>query len=144
MTMSSTGSDRMAIILFSGTVDKLMAASVLTTGAVAMGMEVELFLTNWGLQAFLKDAHTTNQKISSEFAEFAPVMLAAMREHQAPSWMDTLTQAKELGDVKIYACGMTMELFGIRKEQLEDIVDEVTGVAGFINDAQESRITLFI
>ncbi|HCI78112.1 MAG TPA: peroxiredoxin, partial [Ktedonobacter sp.] len=42
--------ERMSLIIFSGTVDKLMAASILTTGAAAMGMEVELFLTTWGLE----------------------------------------------------------------------------------------------
>jgi peroxiredoxin family protein len=134
----------MAVILFSGTVDKLMAASILATGGVAMGMDVELFLTNWGLQAFRKDAYKSNQKITAEFAEFAPAMMAAMREKQVPSWMDTLAQAKELGDLRVVACGMTMELFDLRKEDLEEIVDEVTGVAGFIGDAQEAKISLFI
>jgi peroxiredoxin family protein len=136
--------DRMSIILFSGTVDKLMAASILATGGIAMGLEVQLFLTNWGLQAFRKGAYQTNQKISAEYAEFAPAMMAAMREKQVPSWMDTLTQAKELGDLHVYACGMTMELFGIQQSDLEEIVDEVTGVAGFVGDAQDAKITLFI
>jgi peroxiredoxin family protein len=142
--MAGDRTDRMAIILFSGTVDKLMAASILATGGIAMGLEVELFLTNWGLQAFRKDAYQTNQKISAEFAEFAPAMMTAMREKQVPSWMDTLTQAKELGDLRIFACSMTMELFDMCKDDLEDIVDEVTGVAGFIGDAQDAKITLFI
>lgn len=142
--MAEDRTDRMAIILFSGTVDKLMAASILATGGVAMGMDVELFLTNWGLQAFRKDAYKSNQKITAEFAEFAPAMMAAMREKQVPSWMDTLAQAKELGDLRVVACGMTMELFDLRKEDLEEIVDEVTGVAGFIGDAQEAKISLFI
>jgi peroxiredoxin family protein len=143
-SMAEDRTDRMAIILFSGTVDKLMAASILATGGVAMGMDVELFLTNWGLQAFRKDAYKSNQKITAEFAEFAPAMMAAMREKQVPSWMDTLAQAKELGDLRVVACGMTMELFDLRKEDLEEIVDEVTGVAGFIGDAQEAKISLFI
>ena len=51
--------DRMSLIVFSGTVDKLMAASILATGGAAMGMEVELFLTTWGLEAFRKDAYKT-------------------------------------------------------------------------------------
>jgi peroxiredoxin family protein len=134
----------MAIILFSGTVDKLMAASILATGGIAMGLEVELFLTNWGLQAFRKDAYKSNQKISAEFSEFAPAMMAAMVEKHVPSWMDTLTQAKELGDLKVYACSMTMELFGMTQDDMEDIVDDVAGVAGFIGDAQDAKITLFI
>lgn len=141
---TENGVDRMAIILFSGTVDKLMAASILTAGGVAMGMEVELFLTNWGLQAFRKGDYQRNMKISSEYAEFAPAMMAAMQEKNVPSWMDSILQAKELGEVRVNACGMTMELFGMQKCDLEDIVDDVVGVAGFIGDAQDAKITLFI
>jgi peroxiredoxin family protein len=136
--------DRMAIILFSGTVDKLMAASILTTGGIAMGMDVHLFLTTWGLQAFRKGDYATNKRISKEYEEFGPAMMAAMQEKQAPSWMDTLVQAKELGNVHVHACGMTMELFDIKLEDLEDIVDDVAGVAGFVGDASEAKITLFI
>ena len=49
--------DRMSIVLFSGTVDKLLAASILATGAAAMDMEVDLFLTTWGIEAFRKGAY---------------------------------------------------------------------------------------
>jgi peroxiredoxin family protein len=142
--MMSETTDRMTIVLFSGTVDKLMAASILTTGAVAMGMEVELFLTNWGLMAFKKGAPATNRKISTEYAEYAPTMMAAMQAKGVPSWFDTLTQAKELGQVHISACSMTMELFDMQQSDLEDIVDDVTGVAGFTGRAQEAKISLFI
>jgi peroxiredoxin family protein len=136
--------DRMTIILFSGTVDKLMAASILTTGAVAMGMEVELFLTNWGLMSFKKGAPATNRKISTEYEEYGPAMMAAMQAKRVPSWLDTLTQVKELGNVHISACSMTMELFDLKQADLEDIVDDVTGVAGFVGRAQEAKISLFI
>ncbi len=50
--------DRMSIIVFSGTVDKLMAASILATGGAAMGLEVELFLTTW---AWRRSARTTTR-----------------------------------------------------------------------------------
>ena len=54
--------ERMSLIVFSGTVDKLMAASILATGAAAMGLQVEVFLTTWGLEAFRKDDYKTNTK----------------------------------------------------------------------------------
>lgn len=136
--------DRMSIIVFSGTVDKLMAASILAAGGVAMGMDVHLFLTTWGLQAFRKDAYRSNMKISAEYAEFGPAMMAAMTEKHAPSWMENLVQAKELGNVQIHACGMTMELFDMTMADMEDIVDDVAGVAGFVGDASDAKITLFI
>lgn len=136
--------NRMSLIVFSGTVDKLMAASILTTGAAAMGMEVEVFLTTWGIEAFRKGSYQTNTKISKDFEEYASIMMEQMMQKQAPSWMDNFKGAKEIGNVTIYACSMTMELFGIKQEDLESIVDDVTGVATFVERASEGRVTLFI
>ena len=113
--------DRMSIIVFSGTVDKLMAASILATGGAAMGLEVELFLTTWGLEAFRKDDYKTNMKVSKDFEEYGPVMMEQMMAKKVPSWMDNLKGAMEIGDVKIYACSMTMELFDMKLADLEPI-----------------------
>ena len=136
--------ERISIIVFSGTVDKLMAASILTTGGAAMGMEVEVFLTTWGLEAFRKDGYKTNRKVSKDFEEYAPVMMEQMQAKHVPSWMENFKNAQEIGDVKVYACSMTMELFGIKLEDLEPIVSDVTGVATFVERAKEGKITLFI
>jgi peroxiredoxin family protein len=136
--------DRMSLIVFSGTVDKLMAASILATGGAAMGMEVELFLTTWGLEAFRKDNYKTNMRISKDFEDYAPVMMEQMIAKKVPSWMDNLKGAMEVGEVKILACSMTMELFDMKLEDLEPIVTEVTGVATLVERAKEGRITLFI
>jgi peroxiredoxin family protein len=136
--------ERMSLIVFSGTVDKLMAASILTTGAAAMGMEVEVFLTTWGLEAFRRENYQTNTRVSSDFQDYAPIMMERMMAKKVPSWMDNFKGAKEIGDVKIYACSMTMELFDMKLDDLEPIVDDVTGVATFVERAKEGRITLFI
>lgn len=136
--------ERMSIVVFSGTVDKLMAASIIATGGAAMGMEVDLFLTFWGLEAFRKDAYKTNQRVSADFADYAPVMMEAMQAKKVPTWMDNLKGAKEIGNVNIAACSMTMELFGLKLSDMEPIVDEVTGVAAFTERAKEGQITLFM
>ena len=136
--------ERMSLIVFSGTVDKLMAASILTTGAAAMGMEVEVFLTTWGLEAFRKDNYKTNMRVSKDFEDYGPIMMEQMMEKRVPSWMENFKGAREVGDVKIYACSMTLELFGMKLEDLEPIVDDVTGVATFVERAKEGRVTLFI
>jgi peroxiredoxin family protein len=135
---------RMSIVLFSGTVDKLMAASILATGAAAMGMDVELFLTTWGLVAFRKGDYKANTRVSADFADYAPVMLEQMQIKKVPSWMENLQGAKEIGTVHVAACSMTMELYGLQLSDLESIVDEVTGVATFVEQARESEVTLFI
>jgi peroxiredoxin family protein len=141
---SKTMEDRMSIIVFSGTVDKLMAASILATGGAAMGLEVEVFLTTWGLEAFRKDGYKTNMKVSKDFEEYGPVMMEQMLAKKVPSWMENFKSAMEVGEVKIYACSMTMELFDMKLSDLEQIVTDVTGVATFVERAKEGRITLFI
>jgi peroxiredoxin family protein len=136
--------DRMSIVLFSGTVDKLLAASILATGAAAMDMEVDLFLTTWGIEAFRKGAYKTNTRVSRDFEEYGSVMRELMAAKKAPTWWKNLQGAKEIGDVHIAACSMTMELFGLTLNDLEPVVDEVTGVATFMERARESKVTLFI
>ena len=136
--------DRMSIVVFSGTVDKLMAISILTTGAAAMGMEVELFLATWGLEAFRKGHYQTNTRVSKDFEDDGPVMMQQMMAKKVPSWMENLKNAREIGEVKIFACSMTMELFDMKLDDLEPIVDDVTGVATFVERAKEGNITLFI
>jgi peroxiredoxin family protein len=136
--------ERLSIVLFSGTVDKLMAASILATGAAAMGLEVELFLTTWGLMAFRRGDWQTNTRVSADFADYASVMREQMQAKRVPSWMESLQGAIEIGNVHIAACSMTMELYGLKLSDLEPIVEDVTGVATFIERARESQTTLFI
>jgi len=135
---------RMSLVVFSGTADKLIAVSTLATGAAAMGMDVDLFLTFWGLEAFRKGAKAQPPRIAAEFADYGPVMMELMQAKQVPHWLDTIRAAREIGDVNVYACSATMELFGIQKEDLEDVVDEVIGVATFIDKAKDAAISMFI
>lgn len=92
--------ERMSIIVFSGTVDKLMAASILTTGAAAMGMEVEVFLTTWGLEAFRKGNYQTNRKVSKDFEEYASVMMEQMMKKKVPTWMENFQGPERLARSK--------------------------------------------
>lgn len=142
--MMQEKADKMAIIAFSGTVDKMIAVSTLATGAVAMGLEVDIFVTTWGLQAFRKGAVETNMRISKDFEEFGPAMMEAMQAKKMPSWLDTLKQAMEFGDIHVFACSQTMELLGMKVDDLEDIVEDIMGAAGFVGRAQDAKIQLFI
>lgn len=135
--------DKFSIVLFSGTVDKLMAATTLASGAVAMGKDVTLFLTNWGVVAFRKDDWKTNRRVTSDYQDYAPVMFEMLEAKRVPPWLDTLKVAMELGNLKIVACAMTMDLFDLKLEDLEPVVSQVTGVASFIGES-EGGTTLFI
>ncbi len=135
--------EKFSIVLFSGTVDKLVAAATLVSGAAAMDKEVTLFLTFWGVVAFRKDDWKTNKRFSKDFEDYAGPAMEMMKAKNVPPWMETLQTAMEIGNVTIKACSATMELFNIKLEDLEPVVSEVTGVATFVEDA-EGGTTLFI
>lgn len=135
--------ERLSMIVFSGEMDKLLPAGILASGAVAMGQEVRVFLTFWGLMAFRKGAFM-HMPVNPAFAGMVGDMGKMLQERHIPTVIEQLRTAKELGDVKVAACGMTMDLFGLKLEDLEDVVDEVAGVGEFIEVAKEGHTTLFI
>ncbi|MFP3290770.1 MAG: DsrE/DsrF/DrsH-like family protein [Nitrososphaeria archaeon] len=137
-------SDRLAIVVFSGTVDRLLAAAIIASGGVALGMDVELFLTFWGLNAFRKDSVNSNTRFSKDYEDMAPLMMEVMKNKNVPSWFEMLKKAKEVGNVKVHACAMTYDLLDMKKEDLADVVDDVIGVGEFISMAKDAKITLFI
>jgi len=137
-------SDRLAIVVFSGTVDRLLPAAIIASGGVAMGMDVELFLTFWGLNAFRKDSVNSNTRFSKDYEDMAPLMMQVMKNKNVPSWYEMLKRAKEIGNVKVHACAMTYDLLDMKKEDLADVVDDVIGVGEFISMAKDAKITLFI
>ena len=69
------------------------AVATLATGAAAMGMDVELFLTYWGLEAFKRGAKAPPPRIAAEFADYAPVMMELMQAKQVPHWLDMIHAA---------------------------------------------------
>ncbi len=139
----SEGNNKFSIVLFSGTVDKIMAATTMAAGAAAMDKEVTIFLTFWGLMGFRKGDWQKNMKFSKDFEEYAGPAFELMQAKKVPHWMQTLTEVMELGNVKVKACGMTMDLFGIKLEDMEPVVSEVTGVASFIQESEGGTV-LFI
>ncbi len=134
---------KLSIIVFSGTIDKLMPVGILASGAAASGYEVNLFFTFWGLNSITKKSIEQMQPIDKNYEQFGPTMMQRMQEMKFPSWVQLIQQAKEVGEVKVIACSTTMEFFGIKKEDLADFVDDVAGVATFL-DRAEGGITLFI
>jgi peroxiredoxin family protein len=132
--------NKFSIIIFSGTTDKLMAAGVLSQAATALGDEVKVFVTFWGLQSFTKGEK--KMLLPKEFEHMGPMFMQSMKAHNVPSWYDMLKEAKELG-AKVYACSMTCDLFGITREYLDPIVDDIVGAATFITESEGGQV-LFI
>lgn len=136
-------SEKFAMIVESGTVDKLMAASILGAGAAAMGKEVTVFLTFGGLMAFKKGAEQAPMVMPDEFAGMEQQMGQMMQAKNVPHWLNNFKDAKEVGDMHIYACGATMDMFDLKKEDLEPLVEDVVGVATFIQMSEGAQ-TVFI
>jgi peroxiredoxin family protein len=135
--------EKFSIVLFSGTVDKIMAAVTMAVGAAAVGKQVTIFLTFWGLMAFRKDDWKTNRRFSKDFEDYAGPAMEMMQVKHVPPWMETLRSAMAMGNITIKACSMTMDLFDMKLEHFEPLVSEVTGVVAFISDS-EGGTTLFI
>ncbi|EZQ07031.1 MULTISPECIES: DsrE/DsrF/DrsH-like family protein [Acidianus] len=134
---------KLSIIVFSGTIDKLMPVGILASGAAAAGYEVNLFFTFWGLNSITKKAMQSVPSIDKNYEQMGPMMMSRMQEMKFPMWNQLVMEAKEVGEVKVYACSTTMEFFGVKKEDLAEFVDDVVGVATFL-DRAEGGTTLFI
>jgi peroxiredoxin family protein len=135
---------KMSIMMYSGTVDKLMPLAIVTSGAVAMDMEVNVFVTFYGLLGFKKGMVESNQKFSKDFEELVPMIKEQLKKKNIPSWYEMLKKAKETGKVKIQACSTACDLLDIKKNDLDPIVDEIVGVGTYIAEASESQVTLFL
>lgn len=135
--------ETMSLLLVSGTADKLMAGSIIASGGVANGMDVDVFVSFWGLIEMKKNS-PPNMKLSYEGRDMADQLFSIMKEKKVPGWKEMLRQAKEVGNVRIFACAMFADLLGLKKEDLDPMVDEIIGVTEFVGRAKESKMTLFI
>lgn len=127
----------LSIALFSGTDDRLQAATTLIAGAAAMERPVHVLLQFWALDAFRADRIRKDHGTSPEAGAAG---LAAMQRHGGMHWADVLAQAKELGDVTIRACAHSMEMLEFQLEDLDPLVESVEGVASFVADASGSVV----
>jgi len=135
--------DQLSLVLFSGTEDRLQAAAVLTAGAAALGKPVHIFLQYWALDAFRADRIEGPRQLAPEAGPEGRAAVDALAVAGQQSWSETLRQAKDIGEVDIQACSLSMDLLGIETEQLDPLVDGVEGVAAFFVNAGEGQL-LFI
>ncbi len=136
--------NKLSMVVFSGTVDRLYPVAIMASGAVAMGMDVDVFLTFYGLDAFRNGNPKTLEKMDVNYKEIAPMLAQLMQKKNVPSWYDMLQKAKEMGNLRVHACAMTLDLMGLKKEDLDPIVDDVVGVGQFVSEAKDGEITLFV
>jgi peroxiredoxin family protein len=137
--------EKLTIVVHSGDMDKIYSALIIATGALSMGMEASLYFTFWGLQRLQKGGLGKGPLSKMHMLGIGKSMMKQRMDKANISSLERLMQDfKELGG-KIIACDMTMEIMGIKKEDLrEDLITEYGAVGSYIQEARESTINLFI
>ncbi|MCL6638050.1 MAG: DsrE/DsrF/DrsH-like family protein [Firmicutes bacterium] len=160
MTLDTT---KKTIIVFSGDLDKVMAAFIIANGAAAMGDEVTMFFTFWGLNALRKPEKVRVKKsfLQAMFGWMMPrgagklgisklnfggmgatMMKMVMRQKNVTSLPELIQTARDQG-IRMIACTMSMDVMGITEQELIDGL-EYAGVATYLAEADEANVNLFI
>lgn len=160
--INSTGNDK-TLVVFSGNLDKAIASFIIANGAAAMGRKVTMFFTFWGLNILRKP---TGGKVKKDFLGrmFGMMMPKGpqklklsqmsmgglggkmiryiMKKNNIASLEELIEQGKNQG-IRIIACSMSLDLMGIKKEELIDGI-EIGGVATYLAAAETADTNLFI
>lgn len=135
--------DPLNLVLFSGTDDRLQAAAVLAAGAAALGRPVNVFLQYWALDAFRRDRIARDHGLAPEAGPEGRRHVEALHRRGQVGWAEVLRQAKDLGQVDIEACSLSMDLLDIDPADLDPLVDGVEGITAFYLSAGDGQV-LFI
>ncbi|MDQ7025844.1 MAG: DsrE/DsrF/DrsH-like family protein [Anaerolineae bacterium] len=154
--------DKVTIVMFSGELDRVLAGFIIATGALAMGYEVSMFFTFWGLNA-VRDNRTLEGKNIMErmmslmtpgstegmglsnmnfFGAGARMMRLMMKQKNVENIEDLINMTKDMG-ARFVSCGMSQMVMGINTSELRDDMED-GGVAAYLGDAVSSKVTLFI
>ncbi|WP_423408225.1 CoA-disulfide reductase [Heyndrickxia sp. MSNUG] len=151
------------MVVFSGDLDKAIATFIIASGAAAMGKEVTLFFTFWGLNILKRNDAPSAEKdmMAKMFSMMMPKgpsdlplskmnmggmgakMIKTVMANKNVDSLETLMKNAMDAGVKLVACGMSMDIMGIKKEELINGV-EIGGVAAYLGDAEDSGLNLFI
>ena len=160
--MSEHAKDKMTIILFSGELDKAIAAFTLATTAAASSMDVSIFFTFWGLNILKKSKRTISksQNVMQKMFNFMStsklpisrlnilgmgswMMKRLMKKSKMASLEELMKLAKDL-NVKYIACTTSCGVLGLSKENLIGGIEEFAGASTYLNEAKDSKVNLFI
>jgi peroxiredoxin family protein len=155
---------KVTLVVFSGDLDKALAAFNIAIGAASAGMEVSMFFTFWGLNIIKRSEGRIRSKgimrrmlnlMNRGGSKRLPLskfhmmgsgtwmMKRLMKDVKFPQLEELMAMAREMG-VKFIACTTTMGIMGIGKEALVLEVDSFAGVATYLAEAEEAKVNLFI
>jgi peroxiredoxin family protein len=155
--------EKFVLVVFSGDMDKVLAAFILATTAASMGMEVKMFFTFWGLNVLRKKKLTGGKNILQKMMNFmnrggadrlplskfnllgaGPAMMKVLMEQaKVPSIEEFLEMSKKMG-IKLLVCTTTFGFMGHKKEDFIDGIDEYCGAATYLQEAKEAKVSYFI
>ena len=162
LSAGDAAADSASLLVFSGDLDRLLAAFIIAASAAAMGLKVSMYFTFWGLVALKKKTIFAGKSISEKMlAAFTPaspwaagtsklhmlgagpVMLKSiMKTKNVETLPGLIATARELG-VRFIACQMSMDIMGVLSDELIDGI-EFAGAAAYVGEASSARLTLFI
>jgi len=154
--------DKIALIVFSGELDKVLAAFVIANGAAALGQEVSMFFTFWGLNVLKKKGSLAGKSVFQKmmsvmspdtttelpvskmnyFGVGAKMLRKMMQDKNVDSLEDMIAMSREMG-VTMLACEMSRDVMGINDDELVEGLERA-GVAAFLAESLRSRTNLFI
>lgn len=160
---STSGPKKLSLISFSGDFDKLVATFTLATGAAAVGYEVNIFFTFWGLDAIKKKQGRAfvgkgflpkifgffmgglrSAPVSRlNFLGLSPIIFRYLMRKKNVATLEELVEAAKVLEINMYACEMAMHILGLEKSDFIHEVKDVLGVATFLNLSEGGR-TIFI
>ncbi len=156
--------EKFTMVIFSDNLDKALAAFIMATTAASMGMEVTMFFTFWGLNIIKKNEANIKSKglmrkmlgtlnrggskrlKISKFNMFGLgtwMMKKLMKESKMASLDELIVTAQELG-VKMLPCSTTCNVMGLPEDAFRQGVMSQVGAAFFVNEARQSKVTMFI
>jgi peroxiredoxin family protein/TusA-related sulfurtransferase len=162
-SMLAAERDNKTLIVFSGDLDKAIASFIIANGAASMGKKVTMFFTFWGLNILRKHDRVSVKKglMDSMFGVMMPrgskrlklskmnmmgmggkMIRMVMKNKNISSLEEPIKSAMESG-IEIVACQMSMDVMGLRQEELIDGV-KVGGVGYYLGEAEDSNVNLFI
>jgi peroxiredoxin family protein len=162
--MAEAQKEKLTIVVFSGELDKALAAFIIATTGASMGMDVTMFFTFWGLNiiksnqgrltgkgfkqkmfSLLNKGGTQRLKLSRfhMFGLGTWMMKLVMKDSHYPSIDEFITIAKDMG-IKLIPCSTTCGMFGLTENSFRNGVEGIAGAAYFLGEARQSKVTLFI
>ena len=162
--MAEESKEKMTLVLFSGDLDKTLAAFIMATTAASMGMEVTMFFTFWGLNVIKKNEGRIQSKglmrkmlnilnrggskrlKMSRFNMFGLgtwMMQKMMKQNNMPTVDEFIKMAQDMG-VKMLPCSTSCGILGLPDDAFRDGIMSQAGAAFFLNEARQSKVTLFI